>query len=89
LQTAHNFGGFEEIYNIPMIVWGASAGVAVGASTTARVGLHDLHPTLLELYGLLEGKLHRGDPKIARGPRSLTGNSYKSLRLDPDSGSTL
>jgi arylsulfatase A-like enzyme len=65
LQTAHNFGGFEEIYNIPMIVWGASAGVAVGASTTARVGLHDLHPTLLELYGLLEGKIHRVDPKFA------------------------
>jgi hypothetical protein len=51
-STAHNFGGFEEIYNIPMIVSGAAAGVAVGCWTNARVGLHDLFPTILELCGV-------------------------------------
>ena len=46
---AHNFGPFEEIYNIPLIV--AGPGVARGIATRARVGFHDLCPTLLELAG--------------------------------------
>lgn len=44
-----NFSAFEEIYNIPLLVTGP--GIAPG-STNARVGLHDLCPTLLELAGL-------------------------------------
>jgi arylsulfatase A-like enzyme len=44
---AHNFGAFEEIYHIPMIV--AGPGVAEGVDSKARVGLHDLCPTILEL----------------------------------------
>lgn len=39
----------EEIYNIPLIV--AGPGIARGVVTPARVGLHDLGPTLLELTG--------------------------------------
>ena len=44
-----NFGGFEEIYNIPMVL--AGPGIVEGHVTDARVGLHDLCPTLLELVG--------------------------------------
>lgn len=44
---AHNVGPFEEIYNIPLIA--AGPGVAAGASTDARVGFHDLCPTLIDL----------------------------------------
>jgi len=39
----------EEIYNIPLIVAGAD--IARNIVTPARVGLHDLCPTLLELTG--------------------------------------
>ena len=47
---AHNFGAFEEIYAIPMVI--AGPGVAQGATTSARVGFHDLCPTILELAGV-------------------------------------
>ncbi len=42
-----NFSASEEIYNIPLIM--AGPGIARGRVTTARVGLHDVCPTLLEL----------------------------------------
>lgn len=44
-----NYGAWEEIYNIPMVV--AGPGVAEGNTCGARVGLHDLAPTLCELGG--------------------------------------
>ena len=44
-----NFSAFEEICDIPLIVSGP--GIARGVVTDARVGLHDLCPTLLELAG--------------------------------------
>jgi arylsulfatase A-like enzyme len=47
---AHNFGAFEEIYNIPMIMSGP--GIAKGATSQALVGIHDLYPTILELAGV-------------------------------------
>ena len=46
---AHNFGAFEEIYRIPLIISGL--GVAVGEETFGLVSLLDLCPTLLELTG--------------------------------------
>ena len=46
---AHNVGAFEEIYNIPLVA--AGPGMASGIRTNARVGLHDLCPTLTELAG--------------------------------------
>ena len=46
---AHNFGAFEEAYNIPLIVSGP--GIAEGAETTGLVSLADVGPTLLELAG--------------------------------------
>jgi len=44
-----NISAFEEIYNIPLVM--AGPGVASGVVTKARVGLHDLGPTLLETVG--------------------------------------
>jgi arylsulfatase A-like enzyme len=45
-----NVGAYEEAYEIPMVLSGP--GVAAGALSGARMGLHDLCPTLLELAGL-------------------------------------
>ena len=45
-----NISAFEEVYHIPMLVSGP--GLARGAAPDARVGLHDLAPTILELAGL-------------------------------------
>lgn len=44
-----NIGGFEEVYHIPMTISGP--GIPAGVVSDARVGLHDLAPTLLELCG--------------------------------------
>ena len=44
-----NISAFEEVYHIPMLISGP--GVAQGVVSRARVGLHDLHPTLLDLTG--------------------------------------
>jgi arylsulfatase A-like enzyme len=44
-----NIGGFEEVYHIPLTISGP--GVPEGTVSDARVGLHDLAPTLLELCG--------------------------------------
>ena len=45
-----NVGGFEEVYQIPLLISGPQ--VPEGVVSEARVGLHDLAPTLLELAGL-------------------------------------
>jgi choline-sulfatase len=44
---AHNFGAFEEIYRIPLIV--AGPGVAVGATCDAQVSIADMGATFCEL----------------------------------------
>lgn len=44
-----NFTGFEEVHQIPMVISGP--GICEGVVSEARVGLHDLAPTLLELAG--------------------------------------
>jgi arylsulfatase A-like enzyme len=44
-----NIGGFEEVYSIPLVASGP--GIQQGVTSDARVGLHDLCPTLLELTG--------------------------------------
>ncbi|MCK5740471.1 sulfatase-like hydrolase/transferase [bacterium] len=48
-MDAHNWGQFEEIYNIPMVISGP--GISENAISDARVGLHDVCPTLLEQVG--------------------------------------
>ena len=45
-----NVGGYEEVYNIPLVMAGPN--VAAGVRTTARVGLHDLCPTLCDVAGV-------------------------------------
>lgn len=45
-----NISAFEEVYHIPMVM--AGPGVAQGQTSSARVGLHDVAPTLLELLGM-------------------------------------
>ena len=46
---AHNFGPFEEIYRIPMIVAGPD--IPAGKESESLVGFHDLGPTILEMCG--------------------------------------
>lgn len=46
---AHNFGAFEEAYNVPLIISGP--GVAAGVDTDALVSLTEVGPTLLEMAG--------------------------------------
>jgi len=45
----HNFGAFEEIYHVPLIV--AGPGLPRGVCTQARIGIHDLPATLCQLTG--------------------------------------
>lgn len=49
---AHNFGPFEEIYRVPLLVSGP--GVSAGGSCDAPVCLHDLCPTICEWGGAEE-----------------------------------
>ncbi|MEZ4616601.1 MAG: sulfatase-like hydrolase/transferase [Caldilineaceae bacterium] len=42
-----NFSAAEEVYNIPLVM--AGPGIVANATSDARVGLHDLCPTLLEI----------------------------------------
>jgi arylsulfatase A-like enzyme len=49
-MEAHNFGAFEEIYNIPMLV--SIPSLSENICSNARVGLHDLYTTILELTDL-------------------------------------
>ena len=67
-----NFTGFEEVYHIPLIVSGP--GVQEGSVSSARVGLHDLAPTLLEL----------ADAEPIGAPDS---RSFASALLDPEGAS--
>jgi len=47
-----NIGAFEETYEIPMVLAGPGVAAGPGAGDVeARVGLHDLGPTLLDLCG--------------------------------------
>jgi arylsulfatase A-like enzyme len=44
-----NISAFEEVYHIPLVISGEQ--VRSGAVSSARVGLHDIGPTLLEMVG--------------------------------------
>ena len=44
---AHNFGAFEEIYKVPLVI--AGSGVAKGIESEALVSFPDLCPTILEI----------------------------------------
>jgi arylsulfatase A-like enzyme len=64
-----NFSASEEIYNIPLIVSGPA--VPQGAITDARVGSHDLCPTLLEMTGCAPFAIpdSRSFASVLRDPR--------------------
>lgn len=63
-----NFTGAEEIYNVPMIL--AGPGVSRGEVADARVGSHDLCPTLLELTNCapIESPDSRSFASVLRDP---------------------
>jgi choline-sulfatase len=63
-----NFSGYEEVYNIPLIISGP--GIKEGIVTSARVGLHDLCPTILELTG-------------CKGIKDLDSKSFADVLHDP------
>jgi arylsulfatase A-like enzyme len=69
-----NVGAFEEAYNIPLVV--AGPGVARGALASARAGLHDLGPTLLELAGAraIGAPDSRSLAPVLRHPAGQSGN---------------
>ncbi len=69
---AHNFGAFEEIYRIPLIVSGP--GVLKNGKTEAPVGLHDLCPTLLEMTGsrIIEVPDSKSFTAVLRGETKAT-----------------
>jgi arylsulfatase A-like enzyme len=71
---AHNFGAFEELYHIPMIV--AGPGIARGQETAGRVGLHELGPTLLDLAGLpaIGGSDSSSFAGLLKNPQQQTKN---------------
>jgi len=64
-----NIGAFEEAYEIPFVV--AGPGLAAGTVCDARVGLHEVGPTLLDLLDL---------PPLAEAD----GRSVLPLLRDPD-----
>ena len=64
-----NVSAHEEAYHIPMVA--AGPGIAEGRTTDARVGLHELGPTLLELAD--------ADPLP-----EADGSSFAPLLRDPD-----
>lgn len=66
-----NFSAFEEIYNIPLIVAGPS--IKEGVTTSARVSLTDIAPTLVEWTG---GDLEKYDQPDSR--------SFTSVLTDPE-----
>ncbi len=68
-----NIGAFEEAYNIPLVI--AGPGVKAGAVSDARVGLHDLCPTLLELAGLepIGAPESRSFRRVLRDPGGESG----------------
>jgi len=65
-----NFTAAEEVYQIPLVV--AGPGIARGGQSLARVGLHDLAPTLLELTGCrsLNADDSRSFASLLRNPQS-------------------
>ena len=75
-----NIGAFEEVYNIPLIVAGPGIGQGTsggsGGTTSARVGLHDLCPTLCELTGAeaIDNADSRSFASVVRDPRAHEGD---------------
>jgi arylsulfatase A-like enzyme len=74
-----NYSGFEEVYNIPMVM--AGPGVSNGQVSDARVGLHDLCPTLLSLVDLdiIDVVDSKSFASVVRDPEGASGNFKKGF----------
>ncbi len=79
-----NFSAAEEIYHIPMIVRGP--GLRVGEISSARVGSHDLYPTLLELCGV-EGPSYPDSTTFAPALRDAGADARYTTGFAEYSGS--
>jgi arylsulfatase A-like enzyme len=71
---AHNFGAFEEIYRIPVIV--AGPGVAAGTTSAGRVSIADLGATICELGG--------GEPLSGNDAQSFARLLSQSEAISPE-----
>lgn len=71
-----NVGGYEEIYNIPMVLSGP--GIPAKGDIDARVGLHDLGSTIIDLVGL--GNFQTDESKsfapLAQGKEAPDSSQY-------------
>lgn len=69
-----NYSGYEEVYNIPLIM--AGPGIAQSEVSAARVGLHDLAPTLLELMDAerIDVPDSKSFVSVLRDPRAESGS---------------
>ena len=69
-----NVGAFEEAYHIPMIL--AGPGIPAHGAVEARVGLHDVGPTLIDLVGLnnFETPEARSFAPLLRDPQNLASD---------------
>ncbi|MBT5828975.1 MAG: sulfatase-like hydrolase/transferase [Candidatus Latescibacteria bacterium] len=74
-----NYSGFEEVYHIPMVV--AGPGITDDKVSDARVGLHDLCPTLLDLVGSNEIDVvdSASFAPVLRNPESESANFQKGF----------
>lgn len=72
----HNFGAFEEIYNVPLIM--AGPGIASGCSADACIGIADLCPTILDLAGAapIDAPDARSFVHVLSDPEAKTGPAY-------------
>ena len=72
----HNFGAFEEIYNVPLIM--AGPGIAAGQAVNACVGIADLCPTILQLSGaeVIDVPDSRSFAHLLSDPTADTGPAY-------------
>jgi len=66
---AHNFGAFEDIYRVPMIIGGAGVANSSRADTEPLIMFHDLCPTLIEIAAAepIEASDSRSFAAILRG----------------------
>jgi choline-sulfatase len=75
---AHNFGAFEEIYRVPMVI--AGPGIAAGIDSDALVSFPDLCPTLLEITGAqaIENLDFRSFADVLKNPEGKEGEFFSA-----------
>ncbi|MBT3271637.1 MAG: sulfatase-like hydrolase/transferase, partial [Spirochaetales bacterium] len=74
---AHNFGAYDEIYNVPFVA--AGPGIAENSNSPSHVSLVDLFPTILEL-----ASANPPPAKPADELQAIDGRSFADLLKSPD-----